>query len=56
MHIFLSIIILYKYQIFFFFFLKYSQTVFLRYLIVNLVKFASSSFVHGCSKVRKIEY
>ena len=55
---------IYKYRItlnsffflfFFFLIFTYLQTVPLRYLIVNLAKFASSSFVHGSSKVGKIE-
>ena len=38
---------------FFFYIYTYLQTVPLRCLIVNLDKFASCSFVHGCSAVLK---
>ena len=52
---------IYKYRItlknFFFFILTYLQTVPLRYVIVNLIKFVSYSCVHslvrGCSRVGK---
>ena len=45
-----------KLLFFFFFFFTYLQTVPLRCLIVNLDKFASCSFVHGCSARIEIKF